>query len=45
MNYAYPWIDDVVEEDSIRLASDKDNAAMKIGAIKGRGSLKVIKNN
>ncbi len=40
MNYAYPWIDDVVEEDSIRLASDKDIAAMKIGAIEGRGSKK-----
>ncbi len=40
VNYAYPWIDDVVEEDSIRLASDKDIAAMKISAIEGRGSKK-----
>lgn len=40
VNYAYPWIDDVVEEDGIRLASDKDIAAMKINAIEGRGSKK-----
>ncbi len=40
VNYAYPWLDDVVEEDSIRLASDKDIAAMKISAIEGRGSKK-----
>jgi len=30
----------VVEEDGIRLASDKDIAAMKISAIEGRGSKK-----
>lgn len=40
VNYSYPWIDDVVEEDGIRLASDKDIAAMKINAIEGRGSKK-----
>ena len=40
VNYSYPWIDDVVEEGGIRLASDKDIAAMKIGAIEGRGSKK-----
>lgn len=40
VNYAYPWIDDAVEEEGIRLASDKDIAAMKINAIEGRGSKK-----
>lgn len=40
VNYAYPWIDDAVEEDGLRLASDKDIAAMKINAIEGRGSKK-----
>ncbi len=40
VNYVYPWIDNVVEEDGIRLASDKDIAAMKINAIEGRGSKK-----
>lgn len=40
VNYAYPWIDDAIEEEGIRLASDKDIAAMKINAIEGRGSKK-----
>lgn len=40
VNYVYPWIDDKVEEEGIRLASDKDIAAMKINAIEGRGSKK-----
>jgi len=41
VNYShYPWIDGVVEEDGLRLASPKDIAAMKIGAIEGRGSKK-----
>lgn len=40
VNYTYPWIDNIVEEDGIRLASDKDIAAMKINAIEGRGSKK-----
>lgn len=38
--YSYPWLADAVEEDGIRLASDKDIAAMKINAIEGRGSKK-----
>lgn len=37
---AYPWIDNAVLEDSIRLASPADIAAMKINAIEGRGSKK-----
>ena len=40
VNYAYPWIDNAIEEEGIRLASDKDIAAMKINAIEGRGSKK-----
>ena len=41
VNYSrYPWIDEVVIEDGIRLASPKDIAAMKINAIEGRGSRK-----
>lgn len=40
VNYTYPWLADAVEEDGIRLASDKDIAAMKINAIEGRGSKK-----
>ena len=41
VNYShYPWIDGVVAEDGLRLASPKDIAAMKIGAIEGRGSKK-----
>ncbi len=41
VNYSiYPWIDDAVEEEGLRLASPKDIAAMKINAIEGRGSKK-----
>lgn len=40
VNYTYPWIDDVVCKDGIRLASPKDIAAMKITAIEGRGTKK-----
>ena len=40
VNYDYPWIDDCVEENGIRLASDKDIAAMKVNAIIGRGTKK-----
>ena len=41
VNYSrYPWIDDAVVEDGLRLASPKDIAAMKISAIEGRGSKK-----
>lgn len=40
VNYVYPWIDNVIQEDGIRLASDKDIAAMKINAVEGRGSKK-----
>ena len=41
VNYSrYPWIDEAVVEDGIRLASPKDIAAMKTYAIQNRGTLK-----
>ena len=41
VNYShFPWIDDAVVEEGLRLASPKDIAAMKISAIEGRGSKK-----
>ena len=40
VNYKYPWIDDMVEDGGIRLASPRDIAAMKINAIEGRGTRK-----
>lgn len=40
VNYTYPWLDDVVCDNDIRLASPKDIAAMKITAIIGRGTRK-----
>lgn len=41
VNYSmYPWIDEAVEEDGLRLASTKDISALKINAIEGRGSKK-----
>ncbi|MEN8156632.1 MAG: nucleotidyl transferase AbiEii/AbiGii toxin family protein [Bacteroidota bacterium] len=40
VNYTYPWLSDVKEEDGIRLAQMKDIAAMKLSAITGRGTKK-----
>ena len=41
VNYSrYPWIDEVVSEEGLRLASPKDIAAMKTYAIQNRGSKK-----
>ena len=40
VNYNYKWIDELIVEDSIRLASKKDIGAMKLNAIAGRGSKK-----
>ena len=41
VNYSiYPWIDEAVEEDGLRLASPKDIAAMKTYAIQNRGTRK-----
>lgn len=40
VNYKYPWLDDVVLEQGLRLASVSDIAAMKITAIIGRDTKK-----
>ena len=40
VNYKYPWLDEVVLKQDIRMASFKDIAAMKITAVVGRGSKK-----
>ena len=40
VNYGYKWIDEVVMDHGIRLASIKDIAAMKVTAIIGRGTKK-----
>lgn len=40
VNYDYPWIDDCIEENGVRLATVKDIAAMKVNAIIGRGTKK-----
>ena len=40
VNYDYKWIDDVIEEEGLRLASPKDIAAMKVNAVMGRGTKK-----
>lgn len=40
VNYKCPWLDDVVLEQGLRLASVSDIAAMKITAIIGRGTKK-----
>lgn len=40
VNYSYPWLSPVIEEDGIRLAQMDDIAAMKLSAITGRGTKK-----
>lgn len=41
VNYSrYPWIDDAIIEEALRLASPKDIAAMKVNAVEGRGTKK-----
>jgi len=40
VNYSYPWLDNELHIDNIRIASLKDIAAMKIAAVTGRGSKK-----
>lgn len=40
VNYAYPWLDEAVFIDGIKLAGLKDIAAMKLAAITGRGTKK-----
>ena len=40
VNYKYPWLNPVMEEDGLRMAQIEDVAAMKLSAISGRGSKK-----
>lgn len=40
VDYPYPWIDEMISIDGMRLASPKDISAMKLAAIVGRGSKK-----
>lgn len=40
VNYKYPLLEEIAIVENIRLASDKDIAAMKLNAIAGRGSRK-----
>ena len=40
VNYPYPWLDEVSVKDNIRLASQRDIAALKLAAITGRGTKK-----
>lgn len=40
VNYSYPWLNDSIVEDNIRMAAINDIAAMKLAAITGRGSKK-----
>lgn len=40
VNYPYPWIDDGITAQGIRLAGLRDIAAMKLAAITGRGTKK-----
>jgi hypothetical protein len=40
VNYTYPWLEDLIQEEGIRLAQCKDIAAMKLSAITGRGTKK-----
>lgn len=40
VNYKYSWIDEMICDDSLILASPKDIAAMKINAVEGRGTKK-----
>ena len=40
VNYHYPWLEEAICKDNLRLAGKKDIAAMKLAAITGRGSKK-----
>lgn len=40
VNYTYPWLSHVKEENGIKLAQMEDIAAMKLSAITGRGTKK-----
>ena len=40
VKYRYPWIDDLIQVENIKMASPVDISAMKLNAITGRGSKK-----
>jgi predicted nucleotidyltransferase component of viral defense system len=40
VNYPYPWLEETVQHNGLRLAHKNDIAAMKIAAITGRGTKK-----
>jgi len=40
VNYHYPWLEETIFEDNLRLGGMKDIAAMKLSAITGRGAKK-----
>ena len=40
VNYPYPWIEDMLQNDGLRLVQTKDIAAIKLAAITGRGAKK-----
>jgi predicted nucleotidyltransferase component of viral defense system len=40
VNYKYPWLNPMMEEDGLRMAQIEDVAAMKLSAISGRGTKK-----
>ena len=40
VNYPYPWMDNALEEDGVRLAGLKDIVAMKLSAVANRGRKK-----
>jgi hypothetical protein len=42
VNYTYPWLQNAIIKDGLRLAGEKDIAAMKLAAITGRGTKKVF---
>ena len=40
VNFIYPWLEDLIVEDGIRIAHVKDIGALKMAAIAGRGTKK-----
>ena len=40
VNYPYPWLKDIILEDTLKLANAEDIAAMKLSAITNRGTKK-----
>jgi hypothetical protein len=40
VNYTYPWLQGLMQENAFRLAKSQDIAAMKLSAITGRGTKK-----